>query len=634
MSRLDRHVQSVRNKMALSLFLRALAWTLLGFAAGVWIEVLLAKFAQVHLPRESVWFYAFLGGAVVGAIVWAMARRPSSQHAAIAIDQKLGLKEKYSTALYVRPMNDPFAAAAVRDAERTADNTSLARRFPVEFPTIGIVTVFVALLVLLSAWLLPSFDLFGVQAAKQKKAELAVSKREHAEHVVRQAIAQIEATPRTSSNAEPLKLARQELADLLKHPINDPEAVQKKAESALKDVDAIKEKIKENQRYAEAQNQIQALKSLSMPEDEKGPVADAARNIAKGNFSDAVENIQEAVNKFQKMDPKEQEKAAEQMAQLAQKMQQMAQNPQAQQKMQQQLQQMGANQQQAQQMTQLMQQAANGNPQAQQQLQQMANQVAQAANQKQGGNSQQQQQAAQQIQKAIQQMQQQANSQAQAQQMSSAAQQLAQAMKSAAGQGQHGQQAQAQQGQQQGQQGQQAQGQNGQQGQQSGSQQQMAQAGKTMQQQLQQLEAMAKDGQAVAAGQQDGQDGQSNQQSQGQNGQGEGQGKGGQWAQNNPNQQQGGGGQGGHNGGRPDPRETPFGVKQEVTNFQIDEKGKILASSFVKAGAIKGESKVEISNEALKDYQDATDEVDEDRVPRSASHAVKEYFETIKDDAK
>ncbi len=75
-------------------------------------------------------------------------------------------------------------------------------------------------------------------------------------------------------------------------------------------------------------------------------------------------------------------------------------------------------------------------------------------------------------------------------------------------------------------------------------------------------------------------------------------------------------------------------MKQELTHFQIDEKGKILASSFVKAGAIKGESKVEISNEALKDYQDATDEVDEDRVPRSASHAVKEYFETIKDDAK
>ncbi len=506
---------------------------LLGFAAGVWIAVLLAKFAQVHLPRESVWFFAFLGAAVVGAFLWAMARRPSSQHAAVAIDQKLGLKEKYSTALYVRPINDPFAAAAVRDAERTADNTSIARRFPVEFPTIGIVTVLVTLFVLLSAWLLPSFDLFGVQAAKQKKAELAVSQRQHAEHVVRQAIAQIEAAPRTSSNAEPLKLARQELADLLKHPINDPEAVQKKAESALKDVDAIKERIKENQRYAEAQNQIQALKSLSMPENEKGPVADAARNIAKGNFSDAVENIQEAVNKFQKMDPREQEKAAEQMAQLAQKMQQMAQNPQAQQKMQQQLQQMGANQQQAQQMTQLMQQAANGNQQAQQQLQQMANQVAQAANQKQGGSSQQQQQAAQQIQKAIQQMQQQANGQAQAQQMSSAAQQLAQAMQSAAGhgqQGQHGQQAQARQGQQQGQQ---AQGQNGQPGQQQGSQQQMAQAGQTMQQQLQQLEAMAKDGQAVAAGQQDGRDGQngqSNQQSEGQNGQGQGQGKGGQSA--------------------------------------------------------------------------------------------------------
>ncbi len=633
MSRLDRHVQFVRNKMALSLVLRGLAWTLLGFAVGVWIAVIVGKLVQVHLPRERVWFLAFLGGAVVAAVTWAIIRRPSAREAAVAIDEKLALKEKFSTALYVRPMKDPFAAAAVRDAERTADNVSLAKRFPIELPMVGITTIAVGLAVLLTAWLMPVVDLFGVQAARLKKEQVAVARRAHAEHAVRQAIAQIEATPRAVANAEPLKLAKQDLSEMLKRPIEDPDKAQKKAEAALKEIEAVKQKIKDNQRYAEAQNEMQAFKSMSMPTEETGPVADAARSIAKGNFSDAVDNIQDAVDKFQKMDPKEQEKAARQMNQLAQKMQQMAEDPKVQQQMQQKLQQMGANPQQAKQMTNLMQQAANGNQQAQQQLQQMAKQVAQAANQKQGGNSQQQQQAAQQIQNAVQQMQQQANGQAQAQQMASSAQQLAKAMQGA-----------AQQGGQQGQSGQQGQAKGGQQGQQSASQ-QMAQAGQSMQQQLGQLQAMSKDGQAVAAGQQGGQSGQNGQNGRqgqgGQNGQNQGgqqpgQGQGGQWAKGNPNQQ-GQGGQGGPAmaaGARPDAQEAPFGVKQEVTSYQTDEKGKILASSFVKAGSVKGDSKVELSNDALKDYQEATDEVQEDRIPRNASNAVKEYFKTLQQNAK
>ena len=36
--------------------------------------------------------------------------------AAVAIDARLSLKEKFSTALYARPIKDPFAQAVVKDA--------------------------------------------------------------------------------------------------------------------------------------------------------------------------------------------------------------------------------------------------------------------------------------------------------------------------------------------------------------------------------------------------------------------------------------------------------------------------------------------------------------------------------------
>jgi polyhydroxyalkanoate synthesis regulator phasin len=75
-------------------------------------------------------------------------------------------------------------------------------------------------------------------------------------------------------------------------------------------------------------------------------------------------------------------------------------------------------------------------------------------------------------------------------------------------------------------------------------------------------------------------------------------------------------------------------VKQELSESQTNEKGKILASSFVKAGSIKGDSKVGLSDAVLQEQQDAADEVDEDRIPRAASEAVKNYFQTLKDDSK
>src|SRR5439155_16600600 len=109
-----------------------------------------------------------------------------------------------------------------------------------------------------------------------------------------------------------IKLARQDLAKVLQRPMVEPTKAQHKAEDSLKQLDAIKQKIKADQQYAEAQNQIKSFKSLATPED-SGPVADAHRAIAKAEFSEAVDSLTKAVNKFEQMDQKEKEKAAQQM---------------------------------------------------------------------------------------------------------------------------------------------------------------------------------------------------------------------------------------------------------------------------------------------------------------------------------
>lgn len=657
MNPIDRHVSAVRNKLALAQFLIALAWALLIFGVVVWVNILIDRLFLVRLPRWDVLLWIGLGVSLAAAIGYAIYRRPDARLAAMAIDERLGLKEKFSTALYARGLSDPFAAAAVRDAEASAAGVQLQGKFKLAFPRVGYAAMAAFALAFGTHAFLDRQNLFAKPAEVAKKPEAAAEQVKQAKEVVKRALATVEQAAKVAPDDDNIQLAKKDLEQSLVRADRDPVAAKRTALKAQQEVEAaMKQKIKENQKFAEAQNNEKMLKNFAPPPaSEQGPIADAHRNIAKGDFTAAVDELAKAVENFDKMGKKDQEKAAEQMANMAKQLQQMAKDPKAQQQMQQQLQQMGANQQQAQQIAQKMQQAAAGDKQAQQQLQQMQQQLMQQMNNGQGPTAQQQQQ----IQQMMQQMQAQANTQQNAQAMAQAAQQMAQAMQQQAGQQQNpNQQGQQQaQGQQPGQQqqGQQGQGQQqGQQpGQQQGQQQAMGQGQQQMQQQLQQMQAMQQDMQQMAAaqqaaqqgaqqaqnamnGQQQGQAGQQGQQGQGgQDGQGEGQG-GQQVGQNpgdgqgNPGNQNGmmnGGGIG--QGDRSAKAAAPFTVKQEVSQSQEDEKGKILASRWVQAGSIKGESKAALADVAASAEQAQTDEVEQERITGQAREAQKKYFNSL-----
>jgi DNA segregation ATPase FtsK/SpoIIIE-like protein len=619
MSRLDRHVTMVRNKLALGRFISALAWAGIVYAAGVWIGILVDRIFLIRPPHLSWVLLGAAGLGVLAALAYAIVRRPSEHDAAVAIDEKLLLKEKFSTALYARPLKDPFAQAAVKDAEQAAENVSLHKRFPLEFPRQSIGALGVGVLVVLTMAFVPRMDLFGREASHQKKLaqqqEVTAAKKAVAQAL--QVVVQTEA--KGVADEDVIKQARKELEPLINGPIRDPQKAKRSAARALEDVnESIKAQMANNQRIANAENDARAFKSLTPAADEKGPVADAQRKIAKGDFADAVDELQKAVKNFDKMNEQEKKAATTQMAKMAQQLQQMANNPKAQQQMQQKMQQAGMTQKQAQQASQLMKQAAQGNQQAAQQLQQMAQQAMQQM-------TPQQKQQAQQMMK---QLQAQANAQMQAQQMQQAAQQMAQAMKQA--QQQAGQQQMAQQpgGAPQQQQNQ-----------------QMGQAMAQMQQQLQQMQAMKADAQQVAAAQQAAADAAADAAA-GLNGGGKpgGQGQGGKWAGHNgkfgnndnrdfkgPQNGMGGGGIGA--GDRTYKEVAPYQVKEEISHSDDIDGGKILASTLIKAKTIKGESKVGAENVAPPPVQDQTDEIEQERISRQAQESVKKYFSAWQQDA-
>jgi hypothetical protein len=616
MTRLDKHVAAVQTKMFLRRFIDVLAWASVVWAGAVLLGVLIQRMFVI-LPAEFGAKWVIIGGAVLCvafSAVWAYLHRPNTVQAATAIDERLRLKERFSTAMYLRTSTDPFAQAAVKDAEVTAQRVNLAKQFPLSFPKPVYTTAVLVLAAFLSAQFVQPLNLFGKQQTLNKKAEDAQAQQAAKENVER-AIAAVESMPKSSVQSDEFRKLVAELHEFSKAPkLNDPSKANRRALQALQEVNnQAAQEWDKAKKYAEAQNAM--MQALQPPDDAKGPVGEARKEIAKGNFDNAAQALEEAVKNFDKMDKQQKEDQAKQMQQAAQQLQQLAQNPQIQQQVQQQLQQMGANQQMAQQMQQMMQQAAQGGQQGQQaaqQLQQMAQQLAQQMNNGQGANQQQQQQ----LQQALQQMQAQANAQNQANALAQAAQQMAQAMQQQAQQQGQGQQ-------------------NPQQGQQMAqAQQQMQQALQNMQGVKQDLNQMAQQAQQAQQQMQQGQqcaNGQCNGNGQGQQGQQQAQGQGqGQWKQGDPkNKGNGMGGPGIGAGGVAQKEITPFGTKFEQSQSQEEEKGKVLASYMVKDQALKGESKAQMAKIIADAQKEAADEVDSEHANRQAQKVAQEYFRTM-----
>ena len=664
MSRLDRHVALVQNKLAMRTFVQTLAWTV--FIAGIAVVlgvILWRVMGNKNLPAMKWW--VMIGGVMTaGAALSAWLRRPAAYEAAVAIDEKLQLKEKFSTALAVRPSKDLFAQATVRDAEATADNIQLQRQFPVTFPRVGYgALAMIALACTLGLWMKP-MDLFGYQAVKKEQSKQVDQQINDAKRKIEQAMVAFETLPRNMAEDPKLKAEAKALGDILKNQkFDDPNRMARKASEVLQDVQQALADEAEKTRTKAMEQEKTFAESFGDASDYKSEdVKKVDNDLAKNKFDNAVTDLEKMTKKFDKMTEEEKDKAAEDMKKLAQKLEKAGENPKVQKDIEDKLQQMGMSQQQAAQMAQQMQQAAQGDQKAQQQLanqvqqmqQQMQQQAQQLQQQAQAGNQQAQQQLAQlkqqqqQVQQAVQGMQGKANAQAQAQQMAQAAQQMAQAMQQQAQAAQQGQKPQpgqqgqaAQQGQksQQGQQGQK--GQQGQQGTQAG--QQMAQAQAQMQQAMQAMQAAQTDAQQVAAAQQQAmkQGGQ-----QGQQGQGQGQGQHaqpvpgnqGQWQEGDPNQKQGGNGMNDAamgNGGQTRNKATAgFDVKSEHDIGEENKAGKVLASTMIKDNQpIKGQAKLGLAQVTESVQKQASDEVDEDHVSGQSRQAAEEYFRTMNRDA-
>lgn len=669
MSRLDQHIDAVRTRFLIQKLLHYAAWVIACACTVLCLSVVLSRFFDFAIPPMLLMLAG--AGALVGLIsaILALATSPSRHATAVKIDEVLKLQERYSTALYARGDRDEFAQAALSDAEHTANMVSIRKRFPMQMPRMAYPAMSAALALLLADRYMPQLDLFGREEAARKEI-VRKQKEDQARQVVEKALMEVNAIPKVSGESKALQAARRDLDELLKNPINDPTEATVTAQKAMQQAqEAARQRIEEVKTTADKVEQADIFRPLSSSQT-GGFYEDFKKSVTESKFDKAATDMKAAIDKFNKADTATQEKMAAEMTQMAEQLAKIANDPSVQGQIQKQLEQAGATPDQAKQMMREMEKAAAGNQASQQRVRDMAENLARKMN---GGILP----APAELATFMQKMQQaQAKMQAQdsAGQMAQAASKMAQAMQNA----QRKAQAQNQPGGQQ-QQGQPQAGQKGNQGQQANSQQQQGQQANQQQQQgtgqsNQQQNGQGQQQMASQQGKQGGGDQQQGNPGQSQmadaqqqmqdalnnaqgkqddtggsmaSGNGEGEdGAGGQW---DAGQGQGQGGQGGQGmgqgfsgpnrggigmGERRKGGATPYTTKKEVDKGEMDDKGKVLSSSFVKADSIKGESKEQLKQIIQSAQRDAADDIDRDRVPMQARDAVQKYFDSVQQDLK
>jgi len=385
------------------------------------IALLAVLFGKMTPALAIPWIWAGPGMAVVAVVaatlLW-LSRRMNDLQVAVAVDERLDLREKLSTALHVSGRDDAFARAAVEDAVAVARDgrtqESVRRKFPVESPNRWWLAPGLVAVALLIGFLVPQGDLFA------KSPEPEVQQQPIPTVVTASLNAAVEQIQENAELAEELKDVFEDLDPKAIDPdaLKSPESAKREAIKKLSDLSDRLEELMEGEKGKTMEALEKALGDMKTP-TEDGAAREMMEAMKKGDFKaaqDALQKLQQEIAQGD-MAPEQAEKIAQQLQQMAQQMQQLAQQQKAledalkeagldpalaqnPQQLQQQLQQ---NQNLTQQQKQQLQQMAQAQQQACQMCQGMANAMGQMAQgMGQGGqNGQQMQQAMQNAQQML-----------------------------------------------------------------------------------------------------------------------------------------------------------------------------------------------------------------------------------------
>lgn len=400
---------------------RRLEWTrylgrlhVVAFVAAI-IGLLLVNIERIGPQLFVPWTWVapgLLGLSVIIAWAWWLRGRPQELHVAIEVDERLDLREKFSTALHCQGRDDSFAQAALQDAVQTAVRPQtrelLQRRFTILPPARWYLSPLVVFLAFMLSFIAP-LDLFATDEVAGVDPDQAVQLVNEEVDLVIDQIKQ--------ETGDELAPQIEEIFDELSEPGMMPDEFSKEEDikrEAIRNLSELNKKLEElidGEKGKTGEAIEKKLKQLQPPSD--GLAKELTESLANADFDAAQDALKAMMDQMEAGELNEEQKKelakqledlAEQLEELAKQQGQMeqalkeagmdpqlAKNPQAlqqaiqnnqnlNQQQKQQLQQMAQGQQAAQQMMQGLGQACQAMAQAmqgQQGAQQAGNQMAQ-----------------------------------------------------------------------------------------------------------------------------------------------------------------------------------------------------------------------------------------------------------------
>lgn len=324
MSSIERQINQARRRLTGNLLLERLSFGVL-LAAGLWAVVIVV--VQLVKPGLPLWHGAWMAAAlaVLVGMIGASLARPSRLQAAVALDGAAGLKERLSTALLVQRLSDPFARAAVHDAEKSAGRVhvpSLIRYQPPRLWPWSAATVVAALLL---AWLMPPLDLLANQSEPDSpfaQADLQAEQQAINVEFEKQA-ARIKELARDHPQLDEA-LGEIEPIELPEEPGVTPDDIRRKA---VQRIDNVRDKLQRELEEAE-EDALKATRRMLRELSNPGSVQandQLAKSLAAGDFEGAQKALEEMAKDIEEAAKNAEEPAARQkLARMQRRLEQLA----------------------------------------------------------------------------------------------------------------------------------------------------------------------------------------------------------------------------------------------------------------------------------------------------------------------
>jgi hypothetical protein len=322
MRELEKPVARVFRRLRYQRFLTVLVWSLALTLAIVAAVIAGEKLLGRTLPGPAWLPFAIAGltGVLFAAII-SIATGPSRMDAAIALDRVFHLNERVSSALSLPKdlRESPAGIALIADAQRKVSDLDVAAEFGLRMPRrawVVLIPITAAVLLFFAPAIIPKVT--------QARASVQVDSKALAKQT--ELLTKKIASQRQAIDKEKFPEADKLLAQIEKK-ANDlakaPPAAKDKLMVELNSLtDALKERQKQLGSPDQVNRQLQQLKDMAS----QGPADEFVKDLAKGDFKKAAEQLQKMQEKLKSGNMTEKEKKAleQQIGEMAKKLNDLA----------------------------------------------------------------------------------------------------------------------------------------------------------------------------------------------------------------------------------------------------------------------------------------------------------------------